>query len=177
MTLALGIVALVASTALGFVYEWTKEPIAKAKLEKQKRAINSVLDEHNNDPLAEKYRVFSEALNDSLETYPAYQSEDFKGNAVKTYSPKGYGGQVWLMVGFNPDKTVRSISVLEHKETPGLGSKMTEPKFLEQFIGKNPQEFKLKVKKDGGDIDALTGATITSRAFGDAVSNAYKTLK
>ncbi|MGB4293017.1 MAG: FMN-binding protein [Bacteroidales bacterium] len=67
--------------------------------------------------------------------------------------------------------------MLEQKETPGLGTKMTEPFFKDQFNGKNPANFKLKVKKDGGEVDAITAATITSRAFCDALERAYNTLK
>ena len=70
-----------------------------------------------------------------------------------------------------------NITVLEHKETPGLGTKMTEPLFKNQFIQKNPSEFILKVKKDGGPVDAITAATISSRAFCDAVQRAYNTLQ
>jgi electron transport complex protein RnfG len=68
------------------------------------------------------------------------------------------------------------ISVLQHKETPGLGTKMTEEKFLVQFRGKNPGSFPLKVKKDGGQVDAITAATISSRAFCDALQRAYDAL-
>jgi electron transport complex protein RnfG len=63
--------------------------------------------------------------------------------------------------------------VLEQKETPGLGTKMKGDKFLRQFRGKDPSSFNLKPKKDGGDVDALTGATITTRAFGEATQLAY----
>jgi electron transport complex protein RnfG len=69
------------------------------------------------------------------------------------------------------------LTVLEHKETPGLGTKMTDPSFKDQFNGKNPDSFQLKVKKDGGKVDAITAATISSRAFCDAVGKAHKTLK
>jgi electron transport complex protein RnfG len=77
------------------------------------------------------------------------------------------------MVGFNPDGSIQNIVVLEQKETPGLGTKMKEVKFLNQFKGKNPSQFNLKPKKDGGDVDALTGATISTRAFGEATQMAY----
>ena len=76
------------------------------------------------------------------------------------------------MVGFNTNGDIVSISVLSHSETPGLGAKMTEPSFVSQFEGKNPASFKLAVKKDGGDIDAITASTITSRAYADAVQKA-----
>jgi electron transport complex protein RnfG len=81
------------------------------------------------------------------------------------------------MAGFRPDGTIINISVLEQKETPGLGTKMTEPGFKDQFNEKNPAEFQLKVKKDGGPVDAITAATISSRAFCDAVQRAYNTLQ
>jgi electron transport complex protein RnfG len=67
--------------------------------------------------------------------------------------------------------------VLSHKETPGLGTKMTEPRFSSQFLGKNPEDFTLKVKKDGGQVDAITAATVSSRAYCDAIQRAFNTLK
>jgi electron transport complex protein RnfG len=82
------------------------------------------------------------------------------------------------MVGFSPDGTIRNTAVLEHKETPGLGDKMETEKsdFPDQFKGENPADFGLSVTKDGGDVDAITAATISSRAFCDAVDRAYKTF-
>ena len=77
------------------------------------------------------------------------------------------------MVGFNPDGVIKNITVLEQKETPGLGTKMKGEKFLRQFRGKHPSNYNLKVKKDQGDVDALTGATITTRAFTEATQMAY----
>ena len=80
------------------------------------------------------------------------------------------------MVGFNIDSTIVNTAVLSHNETPGLGDKMVEGKsdFSVQFKGKNPEDFKISVKKDGGDVDAITASTISSRAFCDAVNSAYK---
>jgi electron transport complex protein RnfG len=84
------------------------------------------------------------------------------------------------MVGLDSSGAILNIQVLQHAETPGLGSKMTLPAFVKQFLGKNPQDKPLKVKKDGGDVDAISGATITSRAYSEAVqlaSDTYKSLK
>jgi electron transport complex protein RnfG len=80
------------------------------------------------------------------------------------------------MVGFTPDGKIYNTSVLEHKETPGLGDKMDIRKspWPKQFEGVNPSDFNLKVKKDGGDVDAITAATISSRAFCDAIDRAWK---
>jgi electron transport complex protein RnfG len=81
------------------------------------------------------------------------------------------------MVGFNADGTIKNIAVLEQKETPGLGTKMKDEKFLQQFRTRNPSEFKLKVTKDGGEVDALTGATITTRAFCEATQGAWEAFE
>ena len=99
------------------------------------------------------------------------------GYAVKTFTDKGFGGHVEMMAGFLPDGTIYNVIVLQHKETPGLGTKMTEPKFSNQFLGKNPASFKLKVKKDGGQVDAITAATVSSRAYCDALQRAFDSCK
>lgn len=173
MVSSLVVVTLVASTALGYVYELTKGPIAAARLAKKISAIEEVVVEYDNNPVEEMYKIPIEGSDDSLEVYPARKGPELVASAIRSYSPKGYGGNVWLMVGFLPNGDINNIAVLEHKETPGLGTKMNDEAFKSQFIGKNPQDFSLEVKKDGGDVDALTGATITSRAFSDAVQLAW----
>ena len=177
MVVSLMVVTLVASTALGFVYEFTKAPIAAAKLAKKISAIDQVVGEYENNPVDEMYQLPAADGEDSLEVYPAKKEGAVQQYAVRSYSNKGYGGKVWLMVGINPEGTIHDIAVLEHKETPGLGTKMAEPEFIGQFQGKDPEQFDLSVKKDGGEVDALTGATITSRAFSDAARRAYETIK
>ncbi|MBW6459704.1 MAG: FMN-binding protein, partial [Bacteroidales bacterium] len=76
-----------------------------------------------------------------------------------------------------PDLTIYNTVVIQQKETPGLGTKMKDPVWKNQFNGKNPDVYNLKVKKDGGDVDAITAATISSRAFSGAISRAYEALK
>lgn len=177
LVITLTIVTLVASLSLGYVYEWTKEPIAEAQMSKQLKAIESVMSGYDNNPVLERYRLPTPDGKDSLEFFPAKKKGDLIGVAVKTKSSKGYSGDIWLMVGFNVKGEIQNIFVIEHKETPGLGSKMTTPKFLQQFMGRNPATMKLTVKKDGGDVDAITGATISTRAFSGAVQAAYETFK
>lgn len=173
MTLSLAAVTFIASAALGYVYELTKEPIAKSKLEKQIKAIKSVVPEFSNRPLEEKYELIDQSGN-SLEAYPAKDEQgNLVGVAIKTLSKKGYGGEVWLMVGLLPDGKIYDVAVLEHKETPGLGTKMTDDKFKNQFLMKDPGQWNMMVEKDGGEVEALTGATITSRAYCDAIQLAY----
>lgn len=114
---------------------------------------------------------------DSLDIYPAKNEGEIVGYAVNTYSKNGFSGNISLMAGFRTDGTIINITILGQKETPGLGTKMAEPDFKNQFNDKNPAEFVLKVRKDGGAVDAITAATISSRAFCDAVQRAYNTLQ
>ncbi|WP_166960950.1 RnfABCDGE type electron transport complex subunit G [Yeosuana marina] len=173
MLLSLLVITLVSGFALGFVNDLTIEPKAKAKLEKKINALKLVLPAFDNNPVEDVKMVTSDKVSDSVEIYPAYSKNEFVGAAVIGSTDKGFSGLVKLMVGFKPNGDIENVVVLEQKETPGLGTKMTEDKFLNQFKGINISDFKLAVKKDGGDVDALTGATISSRAFCDATQMAY----
>ncbi len=175
MILSLVIISLVASLALGSIYNVTKEPIALAIKAKQENAIKEVLPEF--DSLA-TIRVMPGTGKDSVAFHAAYKSGQHVGTAVASYSNNGYDAtQIQLMIGFLPDLSIKNISIVQQKETPGLGTKMAEPKFKDQFTGKNPAQFELKVKKDGGNVDAITAATISSRAFCEAVQRAYDTYR
>ncbi len=173
MVVSLLLITLVSGFSLGFVNDLTIEPKAKAKLEKKINAIKLVLPEFNNNPVEELKTVKSEFAKDSVEIYPAFKNEEFVGAAVIGSSEKGFSGLIKIMVGFKPDGSIHNIAVLEQKETPGLGTKIKDEKFLKQFRDKNPSRYNLKVTKDGGELDALTGATITSRAFGESIKMAY----
>jgi len=177
MTLTLLVVTFIASSSLGYVYELTKEPVAKAKLAKKTEALAKAAPAFDNNPVEEMYKVFVEEGYDSLEAYPLKRNGDLVGTAIRSYSKKGFGGEVWIMAGFNADGTIHSIEVLDHKETPGLGTKMSDPEFKDQFAGLDPAKTNMKVKKDGGTIDAITAATISSRAFADAAMRAYQAFK
>lgn len=173
MLLSLLVITLVSGFALGFVNDLTIEPKAKAKLEKKINALKLVLPAFDNNPVEDIKMVTSDKVSDSVEIYPAYSKNEFVGAAVIGSTDKGFSGLVKIMVGFKPNGDIQNVVVLEQKETPGLGTKMTEDKFLNQFKGVNISDFKLQVKKDGGEVDALTGATISSRAFCDAAQTAY----
>lgn len=179
MVVVLFSVTLIASAAVGYVQTLTAGPIEAAKETKQVNAIRQVIPgEFDNDPNADVWKVQTPDGGE-LEFYPAKKNGELVGTAVKTYTNNGFGGKIWLMVGFNPDGTISNYSVLEHKETPGLGSKM-DTWFVKDgkgdIIGKNPGGSGLKVSKDGGDVDAITAATISSRAFLDAVNRASAAL-
>ncbi|NLJ07472.1 MAG: RnfABCDGE type electron transport complex subunit G [Sphingobacteriales bacterium] len=174
MTVTLAVITITASVALAGVFNLTKEKIEQAKKEKLQKAISLVVPEFNNDVGAESYEVACDGP-DKLVFYPAKKDGKLVGVAVKTYTDKGFSGRFVIMVGFLPDGVIQNTAVLEHHETPGLGDKMdvSKSKFPVQFNGKNPESFKLKVKKDGGDVDAITAATISSRAYCDAIQRAY----
>ena len=175
MIISLVMISFVASLALGGIYNMTKEPIALANKAKEESAIKEVLPEFDS---IISYKVLPENGKDSMAFNRAYKGGTLVGTAVSTYSNIGYGAtQIQLMVGFLPDNTIQKISVVQQNETPALGTKMKEPKFKDQFNGKNPGKFELKVKKDGGQVDAITAATISSRAFCDAVDRAYQTYQ
>jgi electron transport complex protein RnfG len=176
MVLSLTLISLGASACLGYVYQMTKAPIELSILNKKLSAIKQVVPEFNNNPDAEMFKLPT-GEGDSLEIYPAKKDSIIVGYAVNTNTNKGFSGNISLMAGFQPDGTIINITVLDQKETPGLGTKMAEPLFKDQFNDKNPSEFSLKVKKDGGPVDAITAATISSRAFCDAVQRAYTTLQ
>ena len=184
MVLTLFLVTLFASSALALIYEMTKGPIAEAKRIKKANAIGEVVPDFDNDPGSEMKKLPVEG--DTLYFYKARKGKDVTGIAVETYTRAGFSGLIKLMVGFRPDGTLIDISVLEHAETPGLGDKMEKEKSLDrqtgeswttQFQGKNPANFSLRVKQDNGDVDAITAATITSRAFCDALQRAYDGLQ
>ena len=177
MTLTLLVISFIASAALGLVYQSTKEPIAKAQMSKINNAIKAVVPEFNNQPFEESFTA--DVDGGTLTFYPAKKDGQLVGTAVKTFSNNGFSGLIELMVGFMPDGSIYKIAVVSHKETPGLGDKMEPSKsnFSLQFEGKNPDTFKVKVKKDGGDVDAITASTISSRAYCDAVIRAYNALK
>lgn len=177
MVFTLFIVCLVSSTLLGGAYALTKEPIEAANIAKVNSSISGVVPAFDNDPSKE---IFTKELNGkSFNVYPAKKGGKIVGYAIESSTSAGFGGRIMLMVGFNTDGTIFNTSVLSHSETPGLGDKMVEGKsnFSVQFKGKNPADFKLAVKKDGGDVDAITASTITSRAFCDALVTAYKVFQ
>jgi electron transport complex protein RnfG len=180
MVVTLFLVTLASSTALGFIYELTKGPINEARALKKNNAIREVVPEFTNQPGEELMSLATDG--DSLFFYIARNNDEITGIAVETFTNQGFAGKFRIMVGFTPDGSIYDITVLEHKETPGLGDKIDKKKSLNkttglswssQFQGKNPAEYTLSVKKDGGDVDAITASTITSRAFCDAVQRAY----
>lgn len=146
MVLVLTLITVIAAGVLAGVYLLTEKPIADAKLQKQQAAEAKVLDGQ-------------------------------KGIAI-VVEENGFGGKMKVMVGFAPDGTILGYEVLEHQETPGLGDKSTYwfqkgQKPGQCIVGRQATGH-FTVSKDGGDVDAITAATISSRAFLRAVNAAYR---
>ncbi len=167
MTLCLFSVCLVSSALLAAVYAVTKEPIEVANQAKTNNAIAQVVPEFEGDPVPGTIEVGGKEYS----YYAVSKAGQPVGYAI-TSSSTGYGGALVLMVGMTADRVVYNTTVLSQSETPGLGAKCVEPDFADQFKSFNPAEKKLSVKKDGGDIDAITASTITSRAYAKAVETA-----
>ena len=174
MVVVLATITLVASAAVGGVYTITKEPIAQAKAAAVESALKQVLP------------AFDATTSQTIEVnavavvaHTATVEGTAVGYAVESLSKNGFGGAVRLMVGFDTDGKIININVLEQKETPGLGTKMADENnpLLLSFKDKKASELNMTVRKDGGDIDALTAATISSRAYAEAVAVAYEAFK
>jgi electron transport complex protein RnfG len=177
MVISLALISVVVAGLLAFIYTITKEPIEKAEKDKQTNAIKVVMPEFNNNPADEKFKVAIVA-GDSLVVFPARQDKQLVGIAIETNTNKGFSGEIKIMVGFDINGAIINYSVLKHSETPGLGAKMQEwfsdNKKSNQSVINRQWSNNMRVKKDGGEIDAITAATITSRAFIDAFNRAYE---
>ncbi len=171
MLLSLTLIALVAAGLLAGVYTLTKDTIDATNAKIKAEAKVAVL------PQIEGMTVAEEAVEaNGILIYNAYAGEELVGAAVEV-NENGFGGNFRTMVGFDKEGTITGFQVLEHQETPGLGSKMQEwfttDKNRQNVVGVNPGKVNFTVSKDGGDVDAITAATISSRAFLLAVTKAY----
>ncbi len=174
MFLVLTVIALISAAALAATYNVTRPILDEQARQRQIEAVTTVIPvPFDNAPTEE---ALSPTDYPGIEIYPARQGGQPVGTAVRSYSNDGYGGTITIMVGFDQDGAVTGTAVLSHMETPGLGAKMTEESFRSQFQGKTVNDG-LAVRKDGGEIDSLTAATITSRAFCDAINRAWSAVE
>lgn len=173
MILSLTGFSIVAGGLLGWVNAATAEPIAQANAKALSDAIAVVIPEFDNNPAEEAETVEVEGT--TYKIYPATQGGKPIGAAVEA-SANGFGGTLTVLVGFDTEGNIIDYSLLSHAETPGLGSKASDwfkKGAKGDITGKNPGTQSLTVSKDGGEIDAITASTITSRAFLQAVNNAW----
>lgn len=211
MVLVLLVITGVAAAALGAIYEITKDPISLTKLAKQQTAIKQVVPPFDNNPMAEEQKYAVDG--DTVRVFTAKMRNKEVGYAIESFTKSGFSGLIRVMVGVDVKGSIVNYSVLEHKETPGLGTKMQDwfrpvklnPSLITKLgmllgwvkepneeaeagsssntgsftniLGINPNEVNMKVSKDGGDIDAITAATISSRAFLEAINRGIETQK
>lgn len=176
MLLSLTLIALVASLALALVNNVTKGPIEKVNQEKIANAVAKVL------PAYKEYTIDTVTVETAkgdakMVRYTAVdEAGQLVGKAIESFDDNGFGGRISAMVGFDAEGNISGYEILASAETPGLGAKAD--KWFQKdgkgnVIGLNPTNDNITVKKDGGQVDAITGSTITSRAFCRLVSTAY----
>ena len=173
LVIVLTCISLLAALALTGVYALTKGPIEQGQREKKEKALQSVLPAYEGTV---RDTVVVDADNEEIPVHLAIGKDgELCGAGIETYTKKAFAGRFDLMVGFDAEGTIVNTEVIKAGETPGLGDKINKDKseFAMQFNQQNPAEFQLVVKKDGGDVDAITAATISSRAYCDAVQRAY----
>ena len=165
LVLSLTLISGVCAAVLAYVNSITKDPIAQMKIRQEQAAVKAVLPDGVEK--VERSGGFFVGRDSAGKTV---------GYAAKGMDAGGYGGNIALMVGFRADrKTVVCYKTLSASETPGLGMKLNTPEFAGQFAGKDGSS--LKVKRDGGSIEAITSATITSRAVCRAIADAQGKLR
>ncbi len=173
MVLTLLLVAAAASFTLATVYNLTKEPIERAREAARQAAISLVMPEFDE---LKSINIMPLSGSDSLGFNLAYRDGELVGVAVATYTGMGYSGRIRAMVGFTPDARIIDVVHLSHAETPGLGDKIEKGKsdWSDQFRGFDPRAQTLRLKNEGGDVDGITAATITARAYCDAIDRAFQ---
>lgn len=183
MILSLGIICLIIAGILALVNVATKDTIAQTETKAKVEAIKEIVPAFDNNPYEEQDTVALESEPRPLIVYPAMKGGQPVGYAIETYTDAGFSGHIDIMVGFDMQSQIVGFKVLKHEETPGLGAKIQE-----WFTSPAPnadlirdvrrldmsQASPLKVSKDGGKVDAITAATISSRAFIDAIERAYR---
>jgi len=174
LVVALLAVCVAAAVVLALTDRITQGPIAEEQRREVVRSLNSVLPPHTNQPDRDTRRV-TPAGSPPVTLYLAKQRDLWVGTALAVTAPDGYSGNIDLMVGVDRAGNLTGVAVLAHAETPGLGDRIVhDPNWLPSFRGRSLTNTRWAVKKDGGDIDQFTGATITPRAVVGAVKRALE---
>ncbi len=167
-------ITLIASAGVGAIYQVTAEPIRQASIAATNEALAKVLPSFD---ATDKQTLTIDEM--AIDLYTAKSGDKVVGYAVKSMTKNGFNGVITMMVGLTPDGETINVSVLSHGETPGLGTKMMDKgnPLLKGIQNKKLSDLDLRVSKDGGDVDALTAATITSRAYLDAIARAQRAFE
>lgn len=175
MVIVLTATAAVMGAVLALVHEVTAEPVHQAEINAKNEALAMVLPEFDNDPSATMQTLTVDGESRPVQIYTGKKGDDVCGIAVESYTSEGFSGDIIVMVGFDTEGKLTGYKVLQHAETPGLGAKaddwFRDPTDSRSVIGTSSD---IALKKDNGEIDGITAATITSRAFVDAVNRARK---
>jgi H+/Na+-translocating ferredoxin:NAD+ oxidoreductase subunit G len=175
----LSLFAIAGTSLVGITHHGTVEKIADNERLALLQKLNQILpaDQYDNDLLHTTIEIaaddrLGQAKNSVI--YIAKQREKISAMIFSVIAPKGYSGEIKMLVGINIDSSLAGVRVVSHKETPGLGDAMETEKsdWIFGFNGKSlnaPEEKLWKVKRDGGVFDQFTGATITPRAVVQAV--------
>lgn len=174
LVIVLTAISLVAAIALAKVYDITKGPIAEQEHLKTINGLKAVLPAFNNDVDKDSSDVVvgqdKKGKDIKIKFYKGKMNDVAAGTAFQVVAPDGYGGDINILMGVNPEGKISGIEIISHKETPGLGSNISKEKWKGEFKGRSLEDGpKLSVKKDGGEIDQFSGATISPRAVVKAV--------
>ena len=180
MAIVLTVIAVVAGGILAYVNSVTAPQIEKINADNLANGIKEVMG--GGEVQVANPETQTATIGGKEKTFEVYAVSDASGkvlgNAVQT-SENGFGGNLKVLVGFDPEGTILGYTILEHAETPGLGAKAGlwfQKDGKGNIIGMNPGKNNFTVSKDGGEVDAITASTITSRAFLLAIKNAYDQL-
>ncbi len=176
LVIVLAGICFASSLALSSVYEVTKEPIAYQKKLEVIRSLEAVLPGLGVDPDSGFLDMTGEN-GEPVRVYRSVSDDSVAGAAFQVIAPDGFSGKIYIMMGVLPDGKLGGIVILSHAETPGLGSPIEKEEWKGQFKGRSLEDTNFKVKKDGGDIDQMTGATISPRAVTGAVGRGLKWFK
>lgn len=178
MVLSLTIITASMGAVLAYVHDLTEEQILMTELKAKTDALALVLPPFDNDVISTAEDVTVDGDTRPVTVYTATQGDKEIGHAVESWTMDGFSGEIRVMVGFDTSGTVTGYQVLQHAETPGLGAKANDwfrdETGARSIIGTDKP---LKVSQDGGTVDGITAATITSRAFLDAVNRARKGIE
>lgn len=173
LALALVGVCVAAALVLAVTERVTRGPIAEQKRAEVLRSLDAVLPPHDNAADRDTRTVQLDSGEEET-LYLARRGEDWVGTAVSVTAHDGYAGDIDVMVGVNRQGAVTGVAILAHAETPGLGDQITHGNWLSTFRDKSLSGTSWAVKKDGGDFDQFTGATISPRAVVGAVHRALE---
>ncbi len=163
------VITLCAGAALALVNAVTEEPIAASKKKEKSDALAQVMPAFANDPTTDTTE--KEAGGNPLVFYAGRDDAgNLTGYGVESATETGYSGHLSLVFGIDADGKVKGVRLLQHRETPGLGTKAEGPDYLGQYLDQSLDGFKFEVTKDGGQVEAISGATITSRAVSLCIS-------